>query len=400
MQRVTVLGATGSIGLSTLAVIRLHPDKFQLFALTARNNVALMRDAVREFAPAYAVMESAASAAELRALLPPNSPTEVLAGASALAEVASASEVDTVVAAIVGAAGLAPTLAAVNHGKRVLLANKESLVMAGRLFIDAVRANGACLLPVDSEHNAMFQCLPPVASGINTAQLAELGVRKLILTGSGGPFRTTPLPQLSAVTPEQACAHPNWAMGRKISVDSATMMNKGLEFIEACWLFGADAQCLQVVIHPQSIIHSMVEYVDGSVLAQLGQPDMRTPIANCLGWPERLVTEVPSIDFWRLGALEFAEPDFARFPLLQLAMASQAQGGTAPALLNAANEVAVAAFLAEHIAFTDIARVVAEVLENLPGGEPGSLAEVIQADAEARQVAEAQIRRLRARRSQ
>lgn len=388
MQLLTVLGATGSIGLNTLDVVRDHPDRFRVFALTARHNVAAMHKLVDEFRPQIVVMECADAAVELQQALSSTSKTEVLSGVDAMAEVAACGEVSTVVAAIVGAAGLKPTMAAVEAGKRVLLANKESLVMAGNLFTRAVQAHKACLLPVDSEHNAMFQCLPLADSGINTKELSQLGVRKLILTGSGGPFRQTPLEQLPTVTPDQACAHPNWSMGRKISVDSATMMNKGLEFIEACWLFGASAQNIQVVVHPQSIVHSMVEYVDGSVLAQMGQPDMRTPIANCLAWPERISTRVESLNFWELGALEFEAPDYHRFPLLKLAMQAMDNGGLYPAVLNAANEVAVAAFLESRIAFTDISALVDHVLQNFENAEPHTLSEVLHADATARQLAQ------------
>lgn len=387
IQRITVLGATGSIGQSTLSVVRNHPERFEVFALTARGDYVSLLELIREFKPTYAVLECADAAKQLRAALGREDTTEVLEGPEALVEVARSAEASTVVAAIVGAAGLQPTMAAVVSGKRVLLANKESLVMAGRLFVDAVIEHKACLLPVDSEHNAIFQCLPQVANGINAAGLEQLGVRRLILTGSGGPFRQTPLAELAKVTPEQACAHPNWSMGRKISVDSATMMNKGLEFIEACWLFGADRDAIQVVIHPQSVIHSMVEYVDGSVLAQMGQPDMRTPIAHCLGWPNRLATEVASLDFWQLGSLDFEAPDYNRFPLLRTCVDAMAAGGTCPALLNAANEVAVAAFLARRIGYSAIARVVDHVLQTVSVSEPQCLAEVIQADTEARSCA-------------
>lgn len=390
-QNLTILGATGSIGLNTLDVVRHHPDKFQVFALTASSRAQEMAQLVIEFKPQFAVMDKPEAAQLLKQQLPSNHPTQVLTGPQALIDVAQAAEVHTVVAAIVGAAGLSPTMAAVSAGKRILLANKESLVMAGRLFIEAVKSSGACLLPVDSEHNAMFQCLPHSPCGVNTRSLKDLGVRKLLLTGSGGPFRLTPVTELKAVTPQQACAHPNWSMGPKISVDSATMMNKGLEFIEACWLFGANAEDIQVVVHPQSIVHSMVEYVDGSVLAQLGQPDMRTPIAHCLGWPERLENSVESLNFWQMGTLEFSAPDYDRFPLLKLAIEARRRGGAYPAALNAANEVGVDAFLNGHISFTDIAVIVDHVLQKTEGCEPQSLSEVIQADAAARTLASAWI---------
>lgn len=382
MQQLTILGATGSIGLNTLQVVREHAGRFEVFALSADKSVDKMLELVAEFKPKIAVMSDPLAAEKLRQGLR-GTATEVLSGAEALVEVAQAPEADTVVAAIVGAAGLQSTLAAVCQGKRVLLANKESLVMAGGLFMEAVARHEACLLPVDSEHNAMFQCLPAVPTG----GLAAAGVRKLILTGSGGPFRQTPLEALHSVTPEQACSHPNWVMGRKISVDSATMMNKGLEFIEACWLFGATPAQVQIVIHPQSIVHSMVEYIDGSVLAQLGQPDMRTPIAHCLGWPERIQTSVKSLNFWEMGALEFSAPDGQRFPMLRLASEAMAAGGTCPALLNAANEVAVEAFLRGGIRFTDISNIVDYVLQKAESYEPHALVDVLEADAKARVLA-------------
>ena len=310
-------------------------------------------------------------------------PTRVLAGEAGLAEVASLPEVDTVLAAIVGAAGLAPTLAAVRAGKRILLANKEALVMGGALFMAAVDAGGATLLPIDSEHNAIFQCLPAHYA----REPGAAGVRRILLTASGGPFRTRPLAELDQVTPDQACAHPNWSMGRKISVDSATMMNKGLEVIEAHWLFGAPRNAIEVVIHPQSVIHSLVEYVDGSVLAQLGHPDMRTPIAQALAYPERVDAGVDRLDLARLGALTFEAPDVARFPCLKLAFEAQAAGGTAPATLNGANEVAVAAFLAGRIRFTDIAPVCAATLARVPARPLATLDDALEADAEARRLA-------------
>lgn len=383
MQRLTILGSTGSIGVSTLDVVSDHPDRFEVFALAAQSNDAKLLEQVEKFHPKFAVLCDPAAAARLRSRLQQlDIKTEVLHGAEALSEIASTGEVDTVVAAVVGAAGLAPTMAAVRRGKRVLLANKESLVMAGRLFMDAVRQHKAQLLPVDSEHNAIFQCLPQPFGSLTAA-----GVRRLILTGSGGPFRDLPLSAFGALTPEQACAHPNWSMGRKISVDSATMMNKGLEFIEACWLFDADPGQIDVVLHPQSIIHSMVEFLDGSVLAQMGQPDMRTPIANCLAWPERIKNKVASLNFLQLGSLSFGAPDLERYPCLNLAIAAMRSGGTAPVALNAANEIAVAEFLAGRIRFPQIAATVDSVMQAWEVWEPRDLDCVIHADQRARTMA-------------
>lgn len=383
MQRVTVLGSTGSIGVNTLDVISRHPERFSVFALTAADSVDALLAQIVVHRPQYAVMANPEAAQRLSERLQHiGCATEVLAGPEGLAEVARHESVDTVVAAIVGAAGLAPTMAAVQSGKKVLLANKEALVMAGALFMRAVAAGNACLMPVDSEHNAIFQCLPPGCRDLRSA-----GVRRLLLTGSGGPFRTMPLEAIKQVTPEQACAHPNWSMGRKISVDSATMMNKGLEYIEARWLFDAQPDQIEVVVHPQSIVHSMVEFLDGSVLAQLGQPDMRTPIAHCLGWPERLASGVSSLNFWELGPLEFERPDLDRFPCLHLAMQAMQTGATAPAVLNAANEIAVEAFLAGVIAFPDIATLVDRVMQKGDFREPESLDAVILADHEARSLA-------------
>lgn len=383
MQRLTILGSTGSIGVSTLDVVSDHPDRYEVFALAAQSNDARLFEQVERFRPRYAVLCDPQAAERLRLRLQQmKGETEVLCGAASLNDIAAAGEVDTVIAAVVGAAGLAPTMAAVSSGKRVLLANKESLVMAGRLFMDAVQANGARLLPVDSEHNAIFQCLPqPMVS------LQAAGVRRLLLTGSGGPFRDLPLNAFATITPDQACAHPNWSMGRKISVDSATMMNKGLEFIEACWLFDAAPEQIEVVLHPQSIIHSMVEFLDGSVLAQMGQPDMRTPIANCLAWPERIKNKVASLNFLALGSLSFGAPDPERYPCLGLAIAAMRSGGTAPAALNAANEVAVAEFLAGRIGFLQIAETVDRVMQSWTGWEPRDLNCVIQADQRARTMA-------------
>ncbi len=386
---VAILGSTGSIGVSTLDVLRRHADQFRVVALTAHQDVETLFQQCLIHEPAYAAMADADAAQRLRERLQAaGRPVEVLAGAAGLAEAAALPEVGSVMAAIVGAAGLLPTLAAAQAGKRVLLANKEALVMAGALFMAAVREHQAELLPIDSEHNAIFQCLPPTfaAQGLEAA-----GVRRILLTGSGGPFRTTPLEQLPDVTPDQACAHPNWRMGRKISVDSATMMNKGLEVIEAHWLFGAAPEQIEVVIHPQSVIHSMVEYQDGSVLAQLGCPDMRTPIAHALAWPRRLASGSPFLDFTQLAKLEFQAPDFMRFPSLKLAFAALAEGGTAPAILNAANEIAVQAFLDGKIRFTDIAAVVQVTLERVNSRAATTLAVILDADAQARAVACEQI---------
>jgi 1-deoxy-D-xylulose-5-phosphate reductoisomerase len=388
MQSITILGSTGSIGVNTLDVLARHPDRYQLFALTANRQWQSLADQCMQYQPCYAVLQDLESARNLRACLREQGcATEVLEGDAALVEVASAPEVDAVMAAIVGAAGLLPSLAAVRAGKKLLLANKEALVMAGSLFTRAVAEHGACLLPIDSEHNAIFQCLPTHRADYLQQGLASSGVRKILLTASGGPFRTTPLEELASVTPAQACAHPNWRMGQKISVDSASMMNKGLELIEACWLFNARPEQIEVVIHPQSVIHSLVEYVDGSVLAQLGNPDMRTPIAHALAWPERIPSGVASLDLIATARLDFCAPDYERFPCLRLAREAAEAGATAPAILNAANEVAVAAFLEERIGFTDIYRVIAQVLEQMPLAEPHSLEVVQSADLQARHLA-------------
>ncbi|UTF60503.1 1-deoxy-D-xylulose-5-phosphate reductoisomerase [Gilvimarinus sp. DA14] len=388
-QQVTVLGSTGSIGVSTLDVLARHPARFQVFALAAHSSWEAMAQQCLACNPRYAVLVDEKAAQKLReALADAGSQTQVLSGTRALEEVAEAPEVDTVMAAIVGAAGLLSCFAAVEAGKRVLLANKEVLVMAGGLFMAAARRSGAEILPIDSEHNAIFQCLP-LTGGLSAGlDLAALGVSRILLTASGGPFRQASLQELQRVTPEQACAHPNWSMGPKISVDSATMMNKGLEFIEACWLFNAQPANIEVVIHPQSVIHSLVEYIDGSVLAQLGNPDMRTPIANALGAPERLAAGVDSLDLVATARLDFEAPDQARFPCLTLAQEAVATGLNAPAVLNAANEVAVAAFLAEQLSFTAIAGVISATLEQVKFTEPDSLEAVQQADLEARGVAQ------------
>ena len=381
--RVTVLGATGSIGLSTLDVLARHAERYEVFALTAFSRVDELAGLCLRHRPRLAVVADVRAAASLQQRLrDAGLNTEVLYGEQALCEVASAAEVDVVMAAIVGAAGLRPTLAAVQAGKRVLLANKEALVMSGALFMQAVRRHAATLLPIDSEHNAIFQCLPERAGS-----LEQLGVRRILLTASGGPFREFTLEQMASVTPAQACAHPNWSMGQKISVDSASMMNKGLELIEACWLFDVPPARVEVVVHPQSVIHSMVDYLDGSVLAQLGNPDMRTPIAHALAWPERIDAGVSALDLFRIARLDFQAPDEQRFPCLRLARQAAEQGGTAPALLNAANEVAVAAFLAGRIGFTAIAALIEEVLQREPVAAADDLQQVFAADARARELA-------------
>ncbi|PAU57927.1 1-deoxy-D-xylulose-5-phosphate reductoisomerase [Pseudomonas indica] len=385
VQRITVLGATGSIGLSTLDVISRHPGRYQVFALSGFSRLAELETLCLRHRPRFAVVADEDGARHLRGgLLAAGLDTRVLVGEGGLCEVAAHPDVDVVMAAIVGAAGLKPTLAAVEAGKKVLLANKEALVMSGALFMQAVRRSGAVLLPIDSEHNAIFQCLPnDYSRGLGT-----VGVRRILLTASGGPFREMPLAGLSDVTPEQACAHPNWSMGRKISVDSASMMNKGLELIEACWLFDARPEQVEVVIHPQSVIHSLVDYVDGSVLAQLGNPDMRTPISHALSWPERIDSGVAPLDLFKVGRLDFQEPDELRFPCLRLARQAAQAGGTAPAMLNAANEVAVAAFLERRIRFTEIASIIGEVLNLEPVETVESLDVVLTADARARALAE------------
>ncbi|MEW9898460.1 1-deoxy-D-xylulose-5-phosphate reductoisomerase [Chitinivorax sp. PXF-14] len=390
-QRLTILGSTGTIGVNTLDVVARHPERYQVLALTANAYVERMAEQCRAFRPRYAVMLDADAAERLRlALREDDLPTEVLAGVEALERVASLPEVDAVMAAIVGSAGMRPTLAAARAGKRVLLANKETLVMAGRLFMDAVHEHKALLLPIDSEHNAIFQAMPSGYAG----DLDRGGVSRILLTASGGPFRTTPLAQLAAVTPEQACAHPNWVMGRKISVDSASMMNKGLEVIEAHWLFNAPAERIEVVIHPQSVIHSLVSYIDGSVIAQLGNPDMRTPIAYALAYPERITAGVEPLDLAKIAILQFERPDLQRFPCLRLAFDALKQGGSASAILNAANEIAVAAFLEQRLRFDQIPVLVESVLAASDCREAAGIDELLQIDAAARAAAELHIARL------
>lgn len=387
MQRITILGATGSIGVNTLDVIARHPQRFEVFALTANREIDRLFEQCQRFQPRYAVLADEQVAATLRERLSERTgcPTQVLGGTEALIEVAGASEVDCVVAGIVGSAGLLPTLAAARGGKRILLANKEALVMAGALFLAEVKRNGATLVPVDSEHNAVYQCLPPE---FGQRSLAELGVRRILLTASGGPFRCRPLAELQWVTPAEACAHPNWVMGRKISVDSATLMNKGLELIEACLLFGMEPDRIEAVIHPQSIVHSLVEYVDGSLLAQLGNPDMRTPLAHALATPGRIASGTRPLDLLSAGRLDFEAPDHRRFPCLNLAYRAMQTGGSAPAILNAANEVAVAAFLQERIRFTDIPAVIEHTLEAVTAGSIEDLDQLLAMDRSARHVAE------------
>lgn len=384
LRNVVVLGATGSIGVSTLDVIARHPDRFRVLALTAHRQIDRLFDQIIAFAPRFAVVDEAPAARQLAERLErAGSATVVMHGAKSLEAVAAHADADTVMAAIVGIAGLRPALAAVTAGKQVLLANKEALVTAGPLFMEAVRRCGATLIPIDSEHNAIFQSLPAGYGG----DLEAAGVRRILLTASGGPFREWPLEKLADVTPEQACAHPNWVMGRKISVDSATMMNKGLEIIEASWLFNAAEHRIDVVIHPESVIHSLVEYVDGSVIAQLGNPDMRTPIAHALGFPQRIDAGVSYLDLVKTGRLNFLAPDERRFPCLRLAREALRAGGCASALLNAANEVAVAAFLNLQMRFDQIPQLLEGVLASIGNMPLRDLADVFEADARARQSA-------------
>ncbi|AKH19307.1 1-deoxy-D-xylulose-5-phosphate reductoisomerase [Sedimenticola thiotaurini] len=389
MIGLTVLGSTGSIGISTLDVVARHPDSYRVVALTANRDVERLYQQCLKFQPRYAVMADADAALALEKRLRDGGESiRVLAGMDGLEHVASMDEAHYVMAAIVGAAGLLPTLAAARAGKRVLLANKEALVVSGALFMQAVEQGGAEILPIDSEHNAVFQCMPADFS----RGLDQVGVSRILLTASGGPFRSLPLDQLRDVTPDQACAHPNWDMGRKISVDSATMMNKGLEVIEACWLFHTSPERIQVVLHPQSVIHSMVAYTDGSVLAQLGNPDMRTPIAHALAWPKRIDSGVAPLDLFEVARLDFTEPSFERFACLRLAYGAIETGGTCPAILNAANEVAVAAFLSQRLGFIQIPEVIESVLEALPVQQDADLDTLLAVDEAARRQAEQIIR--------
>lgn len=390
-KAVTILGATGSIGQSTLDVIKRHPHHFELYAVTANNNVEQMLEICQKFNPQMVVMAEHDAAQQLQKLLTSKSSITVLAGESALEQVASAASVDIVMAAIVGAVGLMPTLAAVRAGKRVCLANKEALVMAGHLFMHEVKSHNAELMPIDSEHNAIFQCLPSMLPGKQDTDILQRGVTKILLTGSGGPFRVTPVDELPGVTPEQAIAHPNWSMGPKISVDSATMMNKGLELIEACWLFDVAQDDVEIVLHPQSIIHSMVSYNDGSVLAQMGNPDMRTPIAHAMAWPERIESGVEPLDLFKVSQLNFENADEQRYPCLRLAREAIAAGGTSMAILNAANEIAVEAFLDRRIGFTRIAELIEDCLEKIPSHVTDSLNQIIDDDRQARQYVASQL---------
>ncbi|MBK5103021.1 MAG: 1-deoxy-D-xylulose-5-phosphate reductoisomerase [Burkholderiales bacterium] len=386
LQNLAILGATGSIGLNTLDVAARYPQRFRIFALSANERMEELAELCLRHQPRYAVVAQAVQAEALGRRLQSRT-TEILIGPQGLERVAAHAETDCVMAAIVGAAGLAPTLAAARAGKKLLLANKEALVMAGPIFMEAVRSHDAILLPIDSEHNAVFQCLPDAYSG----DLGRHGVRRVLLTASGGPFREVPLERLNSVTPDEACAHPNWVMGRKISVDSATMMNKALEIIEAHWLFGATHEQIEVVVHPQSVVHSMVEYSDGSVIAQLGNPDMRTPIAHALAFPERIEAGVGSLDLTRIGRLDFSTPDFVRFPALRLGYRALKEGGTSPATLNAANEVAVSAFLERRLPFLAITAVIEAVMDELRPRALTSLDDVLDADAAARRHAALQV---------
>ncbi len=388
LRRIALLGATGSIAESALDIVARHPERFAVVAVAARHSADKLLDVCRRFRPAFAALLDPVAARKLAAAMAAEGlPTRVGAGPEALVEAAVFDGADTVVAAIVGAAGLAPTLAAARAGRRILLANKEALVIGGALFMSAAEAGGATIVPIDSEHNAIFQCLPAAFA----RRPQDAGVRRLMLTASGGPFRTRPLPEMATVTPDEACAHPKWRMGRKISVDSATMMNKGLEVIEAHWLFGVPPAAIDVVIHPESVIHSLVEYVDGSVLAQLGLPDMRTPIAQALAAPERIDAGVARLDLAALGGLTFEKPDAARFPCLPLAYDALAAGGSAPIALNAANEVAVAAFLAGHARYADIPATCADVLQRIAARAVTCLDDALAADGEARAAARARL---------
>lgn len=383
VRLISVLGSTGSIGKSTLDVIAGHPDRYGVFALSAHSRVDALYEQCLKFKPVHAVIGDAQRAKELeQKCKAAGLDIQIHYGPDALNDVAADDSVDTVVAAIVGSAGLMSTLSAARSGKRILLANKESLVMSGQLLMTAARDANALILPVDSEHNAIFQSLPSSQNGVNT-----VGIEKILLTASGGPLRNCTLEELSVVTPQQALKHPNWSMGPKISIDSATMMNKGLEVIEACQLFDVEVDRIEVVVHPQSIIHSMVSYVDGSVLAQMGLPDMRTPIAHCLAWPERISSGVAPLDFFKVSQLHFEQPDMKRFPLLRMAFEAQREGGTAPAILNAANEVAVEAFLAGRVAFLQLSQIVEKTLTALKISPASDLSTIIEADSNARATA-------------
>ena len=400
VQNVTILGSTGTIGLQTLDVVARHTNDYKVYALAANSNVDALLKQCLQFKPEISVLLDEKAALDLRSKLKANnSKTEVLSGMAGLEQVSSDAQVDIVMAAIVGAAGLRPAMAAARAGKRILLANKETLVMAGSLFMDAVKKGGATLLPIDSEHNAIFQVMPPASANyLASGDIDTIGVKKIILTASGGPFRTYSQEQLENVTPELALKHPNWVMGAKITIDSATLMNKGLEVIEAHWLFNAKPSQIEVVVHPQSIIHSMVEYVDGSILAQLGNPDMRTPIAYALGYPNRIESGVASLNLLEIAKLEFEAPDVKRFPCLQLAYDALLVGGTAPAILNAANEVAVAAFLNKQIHFLDIPVLIEKALSSIAIAPVSSLEQLIDVDEAARNFARANIVRIDAKR--
>jgi 1-deoxy-D-xylulose-5-phosphate reductoisomerase len=398
LKGITILGATGTIGINTLDVIKQHHEQFEVVALTANQQVERLEALCKEWSPRYAVMADKNAALQLEQRLKKvNAPVQVLSGTEGLTFVASLPEVDMIMAAIVGSAGLLPTLAAAKAGKRILLANKEALVMSGPLFMEAVHQHGAELLPIDSEHNAIFQCMPfgdrekekgeRRKESYVSSSLTEMGVSRILLTASGGPFRTYPISKLDDVTPEQACAHPNWNMGRKISVDSATMMNKGLEVIEACWLFSAQSKQVEVILHPQSIIHSLVEYIDGSVLAQLGNPDMRTPIAHALAWPQRMSSGVERLNLVKIAQLNFEAMDLVRFPCLKLAIEAINAGGTSTTILNAANEIAVQAFLQERLRFTSIHQVIETTLSRLNGRTATSLEIILEDDQKAREIA-------------
>ncbi len=397
MNNIVVLGGTGSIGTSTLDVIKRNQDKYSLFAVSAHKNAERMMQIIQEYAPKVAVVTDNLAYEKVKTFVKDNriTSTEVLYGMDSLNAVAKADEVDSVMSAIVGAAGLKPTLSAISSGKTVYLANKESLVMSGKIFVDNAKRYKAKIVPVDSEHNAIFQCLPQKEQErIGHCALTEAGIRNILLTGSGGPFRNRDLSTFNEITPEEAVSHPNWSMGKKISVDSATMMNKGLEFIEAKWLFNASVDDIKVVIHPESVIHSMVQYIDGSVLAQLGKPDMRTPIARAMAWPERIESGVSDLDFFSLGSLTFMEPDFNRYPCLKLAIEACHTSQALTTALNAANEVAVYAFLDRKIKFVDIYKLCANVIERFVKADDSCLESILEIDANARIEAMSQLERI------